>query len=143
MIYENINDKIVVNMLTYVPEINGELKTKPSQSGFKSIMAHGIIPDFIFCRSPIVMDQSIKNKIGMFTNTKSDYVINLPNVEHTYLVFKLLEEANLIKLLLNKLDLDYREKINNGFDKLISNLELCKEEIKIGIIGKYTSNADS
>lgn len=73
-------------MLTYVPEIHGEYKTKPCQTGFKSLMAHGILPDFVFCRASGPLSKDQKNKISMFCNTKPDSVFDMIDVEHTYMV---------------------------------------------------------
>lgn len=83
MIYEDTNDKFIVNMLSYVPEINGEQKTKPTQNGFKSLMMHGILPNFIFCRSKGVLSTELKTKIANFCNTKPKYVFDMIDVEHT------------------------------------------------------------
>jgi len=108
MIYEDSNDKFVVNMLTYIPEIHGEMKTKPTQTGFKSLMAHGILPDFIFCRSGKPLTPDLKNKISMFCNTKPGSVYDMVDVDHTYAVYKIMLESGIINNIIKKLELDYK-----------------------------------
>ncbi|MCI5122466.1 MAG: CTP synthase, partial [Candidatus Electrothrix sp. AUS4] len=50
--------------LTLVPFIKtaGEIKTKPTQHSVKELLASGIQPDILICRTEVTLDDSIKKK---------------------------------------------------------------------------------
>jgi len=69
--------------LTLVPYIKtaGEIKTKPTQHSVKGLLASGIQPDILMCRTEVPLDQSIKKKIALFCNVEAKSVITAIDVD--------------------------------------------------------------
>ena len=63
--------------VTLVPFLasSHEHKTKPTQHSVKTLLSYGIPPDVIVCRSQKMMENGLKNKIGLFCNVSIDSVI--------------------------------------------------------------------
>jgi CTP synthase len=72
--------------VTLVPWIGaaGELKTKPTQHSVKEMREIGIQPDVLLCRTDRPLSQSIKEKISLFSNVPTDFVISALDVSCLY-----------------------------------------------------------
>ena len=53
----------------------GELKTKPTQHSVKELLAAGIQPDLLLCRSDRDIPADARRKIGLFCNIRQERVI--------------------------------------------------------------------
>lgn len=134
-------EKVLFVHVTYVPSIKtlGEQKTKPTQHSVKLLREIGIQPDFIIARSEEPIDDVRKEKIALFCNVHEDDVISDPDVENIYAVPLLFEEQKLSKKIMRKLGLKARrrgEKYREWKD-FIERIEVLREEVKVGIVGKY------
>src|SRR6187397_2067827 len=72
--------------VTLVPYIGaaGEVKTKPTQHSVRELMALGIQPDMLICRTEQPLTESIKRKIALFCNVDFGCVIESPDVASIY-----------------------------------------------------------
>ena len=72
--------------LTLVPYIRsaGEVKTKPTQHSVKELLASGIQPDILVCRTEVPLAGELKQKIALFCNVAAQDVIAARDVESIY-----------------------------------------------------------
>jgi len=72
--------------LTLVPYIAaaGELKTKPTQHSVRDLLAIGIQPDILLCRSDRMIPPELKKKMALFCNVSEDAVISARDVATIY-----------------------------------------------------------
>jgi len=120
-----------------VPQMIGEMKTKPTQYAVRTLNSAGIQPDIIIARSEVPLDQIRKKKISIFCNIHEEDVISAPDIESIYEVPINFEKDNLGKLILKKFGLKERKKDLKDWQKLVKIIKTAKKKVKIGIIGKY------
>ena len=130
-----------VTLLPYV-KASGELKSKPTQHSVMKLREIGLAPDMILCRSEYKIDKSIRDKIALFCNVRSDHVFEGRDVESIYEVPLVMDEQNMGDLINDRLQLDKKPDLSllKGFVKRYKN---PKKEIKIAMCGKYTELIDS
>ena len=130
--------------LTLLPYIkaSGELKSKPTQHSVMKLREIGLSPDMILCRSEYKIDRSIRDKIALFCNVRSDHVFEGRDVESIYEVPLVMDEQNMGGLINDRLQLDKKPDLSllKGFVKRYKN---PKKEINIAMCGKYTELIDS
>ncbi|KAG1647702.1 CTP synthase [Nymphon striatum] len=114
------NNGIVIH-LTLVPYLSaaGELKTKPTQHSVKTLMESGIKADILVCRTEHEISDEIKDKLALFCNVKREAVIQSIDASTIYDVPVLMQEEGL------------------------DTVALQKNEVVIGLIGKYVELQDS
>ncbi|MEK9135436.1 MAG: CTP synthase [Patescibacteria group bacterium] len=120
-----------------VPEMIGEMKTKPTQTAVRLLNEAGIQPDIIVARSRIPADNIRKRKISTFCNVHEEDVISAPDVESIYDIPINFEKDNLGKIILKKFNLRPRKKNLNDWRRLAEIIKNTKKKVKIGIVGKY------
>jgi CTP synthase len=132
--------------LTFVPYISsaGELKTKPSQHSVRDMLALGLQPDVLVCRSENSIDEESKNKISLFTNVARECVIGLEDVNSIYLVPDILREHKLDEVILKKLNLSKPPAELKQWKK-VANIINAKSDtkIKVGLVCKYNKLKDA
>tara|TARA_B100000287_G_scaffold86301_2_gene78921 strand:- start:943 stop:2568 length:1626 start_codon:yes stop_codon:yes gene_type:complete len=130
--------------LTLLPYIkaSGELKSKPTQHSVMKLREIGLSPDMILCRSEHKIDRSIRDKIALFCNVRSDHVFEGRDVESIYEVPLVMDEQNMGGFINDRLQLDKKPDLSllKGFVKRYKN---PKKEINIAMCGKYTELIDS
>lgn len=133
---------IHVGLLPYL-EMSGELKSKPVQHSVKELLSIGIQPDVLVCRTSYPLDDDIVNKLALFCNIPADAVITNPDVPILYEVPLILEKEGLTKVVLKKLGLaDYRPDLDE-WKAMVTKIKSLKEEVKIGLVGKYVALHDA
>lgn len=136
----------IVLHLTLVPFLaaSGELKTKPTQHSVKALLESGVQPDILALRTEHKLTDGVKEKVALFCNIAPNAVIQAIDAGTIYDVPLLMQEELLDKVVLDKLDLPYKEEPKlvawKGF---LSKLKNPKHEITIGLIGKYIELKDS
>ncbi len=139
-----IEDTCFIHM-TLLPMVSsaGEQKTKPTQHSLKELREIGIIPDLLLCRGNELSAES-RRKIALFGNIQEDGVFSAPDVDCVYSIPLDYYKAGVDKAVLKKLviqnvqDADLSEWNNFAKKRL-----LCKNTVKIAIVGKYVSLQDS
>lgn len=127
-------------LVTYLPipsHIN-EMKTKPTQQAIRLLGEHGIVPDFIVCRSKYPLDEVRKGKIETFANIHADNVISAPDIETIYQMPLDLERDSVGARLLAHLSLTSKKNPEwEKWQKLVANINNPRGKVRIAIIGKY------
>ncbi len=121
-----------------VPNIIGEMKTKPTQYAVRTLNSAGIQPDIILARSVVPLDDVRKRKISVFCNISIEDVISAPDIKSIYEVPLNFEKDNLGERILKKLSIKQKKKTDlKDWQALVRNIKTAKEPVKIGIVGKY------
>src|SRR5438067_2998665 len=133
---------IHVTLLPFVAS-TGELKTKPIQHSVKELRSIGIQPDVIVCRSDYPVTRDLKEKIALFTDVDEEAVIPLETARTIYEVPLVLEEVGLGSLITRALDLPAAPAHLDSWRALVDAITHPKDEVTIGIVGKYVSLPDA
>lgn len=131
--------------LTLIPWIASayELKTKPTQHSVTKLREIGIQPDILLCRTEKDLDQDIKKKIALFTNVTLDGVIQAKDVENVYEVPLRFHEEGLDEKIVELLQLWTKRPNLQKWADIVHSFNNPKDEVTIGIIGKYVELKDS
>ncbi len=131
-----------VTLLPYIGATK-ELKTKPTQHSVKELRSIGIQPDIIVCRSDYPIDEDLKSKISLFCDVEKEHVIPLVTAQSVYEVPLILERAGLGDVLVRALSLPDRGKDLSEWENIVEKLRNQKEQLRIGLVGKYGRLADA
>ena len=132
--------------LTLLPYISaaGEVKTKPTQHSVKELRSIGIQPDILACRCDRKLSKSDRRKISVFCNVKEDSVIQAIDVDTIYAVPKDLRDNGLDAAVLSALGKKRLPKTNlRKWNKVVERIRKPKNEINIGVVGKYLDLNDA
>jgi CTP synthase len=131
--------------LTLIPAIgtSGELKTKPTQHSVKELRAIGIQPDILLCRTNRPLSVDIKSKIALFTNVPIDAVITARDVQSIYEIPLNFANEGLDSIILRMLRLPKRKKDLSKWETLVGRIRHPKDEVNIGLVGKYAGLHDA
>jgi len=135
----------IVIHLTLIPYLSaaGELKTKPTQHSVKTLMESGIQADILVCRTEHELSENIKSKLARFCNVKQEAVIQSIDASTIYDVPNLMLDEGLDKVVLQKLNLHSETPNLNQWNAFLQRHKNPKDEITIGLIGKYVELQDS
>ncbi|MDR2184179.1 MAG: CTP synthase [Treponema sp.] len=131
--------------LTLIPEVSGgELKTKPTQHSVKAMQEQGIQPDVLICRAPVMLDETTRRKIALFTNMESGAVFTSYNVDTTiYEIPLVFFDQKLDQVVLKKLGVESRHANLKPWYSMMESFQSRKGKVRIGIVGKYMDLHDS
>ncbi len=132
--------------LTLVPFLAaaGELKTKPTQHSVKTLLESGIQADILVCRTEHHLNAELRKKIALFTNVAQEAVIESIDAPTIYDVPNLMLDEGLDKVVLKSLELPYNNKpALNSWNAFLSRLKNPKQEVTIGLVGKYVTLHDA
>ena len=146
--YEEGKKNVCFVNVTYImqPSILGEQKSKAAQLGIRTIMSMGIQPDIVVCRASNKIAQSVKEKISVVANVPVERVISSVNVDTIYDIPLYLHENKVDNSVLGILGLESAkdpEESRKQWEKLVDGMKNQKNELTIGITGKYTNVHDS
>ena len=130
-----------VTLLPFV-KASGEVKSKPTQHSVMKLREIGLAPDMILCRSEHSIEQSVRDKIALFCNVRSDHVIEGRDVPSIYEVPLVMHEQNAGHLINERLKIEKTPSLND-LRSFIHNYKNPKSEITIAMCGKYTELIDS
>ena len=131
-------------MVSYLPLPNkvGEMKTKPTQHAVRALNTAGIQPDFIIARSRLGADEKRRKKLAIHCNVAYDDIISAPDVDSIYDVPLNFEKDGLGDHILRNFGLEARQKDLVDWREMMEEIKGAKEDVKIGIVGKYFSTGD-
>lgn len=147
MTLQNPGDVIHVHV-SYVPTPAhlGEPKTKPTQLSVRTLNSLGIQPDFVICRSDKLLDKRRIERLALFCNVPPERVISSPDLPSVYEIPLVLNEQNLGKQILERLNLPARSSDLAQWSKFVDKVKkviASKEKpLEIAIIGKYFGTGD-
>ena len=142
----DVGDKnSLVIHLTLLPFLSaaGELKTKPTQHSVKKLMESGVNADIIVCRTERSINEDLRSKIALFCNVDINSVIESIDAKTIYEVPLLMQQEKLDEVVLNKLNITNTKSDLKDWKDFVTKLKNPKQNIKIGLIGKYVELQDS
>jgi CTP synthase len=125
-----------------IPEMVGEMKTKPTQYAVRTLNNSGIQPDFILCRSSQVIDKKRREKLATFCNIAPDDVIAAPDISSVYDVPLNFEKDKLAGKILTKFGIKSKTPKLEDWKKLSQKIKQADQELKIAVVGKYFGTGD-
>jgi CTP synthase len=138
--------------VTLVPWIGAaqELKTKPTQHSVKELLSVGIQPDILLCRTDRFLPRDIKSKIALFCNVEDEAVITAKDVASIYECPLVFAKEGVDTLVLKYLHIDpvsypkmRSDRDLSKWEDLIQHAYNPRDEVSIGIVGKYVEYEDS
>lgn len=141
---ENQEDVLFVHTVL-VPAIPGskELKTKPTQHSFKSLMSYGIKADVIITRAEYDITDEIKEKISLFCDVPIEAIIESKTVDLIYEVPIVFHEQGLDNFILDKLNLKPKHDSDRSWYNMVEEFKKAYKKVDIALVGKYTQLHDS
>lgn len=135
-------ERVMFILVSYlpVPDMIGEMKTKPTQYAVRTLNSAGIQPDFILARSTVPIDWSRKEKISTFCNIAPQCIVSAPDVKSIYEVPLNFEKENLSNLILKKFNLQPRKNKSASWKNFYSKITNAKRVVRLAITGKYFSS---
>ena len=131
--------------LTLLPliEVTNEVKTKPTQHSVKELRSIGIQPDILLCRAKNDINQSLKEKLALFTTVSKKAVFSAVDAKSIYDIPILLREQKIDDLIIQNLKLKSKKSNLRPWKNYRTKVLSCKKSIKIAMIGKYVDLVDS
>ncbi len=138
--------------LTYVldPPTLGEQKSKAAQLGIKRLMESGIQPHIIACRAERPVEETVREKVSMFSNVPLQRVISMHDRDSIYTIPEAMRAQGLDREILTILNCHSRvntvhEDTHRGNWKSFAEKLTGprQHDVNIGILGKYTALRDA
>ena len=148
--------RVLFMLVSYfpIPDMIGEMKTKPTQHAARALNYAGIQPDIIIARSSQPLDEVRKKKVSIFCNLNIEDVISAPDISGSIYEIPLnFEKDNLGKRILEKLNIRRRLVKSQTWEMMVKNIKSSINPVypvksreagakqfngvKIGIVGKY------
>jgi CTP synthase len=108
------------------------------------LMEHGIKPDILLCRTEHHLGKDERSKIALFCNVDEESVIEALDADVTiYEVPLMYAQAGLDKIVLKKLNLPFNTLDLSTWSQFVQNIKFPKNEVTVGLIGKYVRYRDS
>ena len=131
-----------VSLVPYIGP-SGELKTKPTQHSVAALRQVGIQPDAVVCRADRELPASIKRKISLMCDVDEEAVVTAADAPSIYDIPKVLHREGLDAYVVRRLDLPFRDVDWTVWDDLLRRVHHPKEEVTIGLVGKYIDLPDA
>lgn len=141
-----LGEKSVLIHLTLVPYLSasGELKTKPTQHSVKSLLEIGVQPDILVLRTEHELNSDLRRKVALFCNVAPKAVIQSIDVSTIYEVPIKMREEKLDEIVLEQLGLPLNSEPDlDSWKKFLYKLRNYRQEVKIGLVGKYVELHDA
>ncbi len=139
------DQNVIVVHLTLIPYLSAarELKTKPTQHSIKTLMESGVQADILVCRTEHELNDGIRTKLARFCNVQKEAVIQSIDASTIYDVPNMMLDEGLDKVVLKQLGLKWSAPDLTRWNEFLSRHKNPKNEITIGLIGKYVELQDS
>ncbi|XP_050085913.1 CTP synthase [Anopheles aquasalis] len=129
------------------PRATGEPKTKPTQASVRELRGLGLSPDLIVCRSENPIGDEVKEKISNFCHVAPEQVITIPDLSSIYHVPLMMEQAGVVDIVNERLQLNLGIPRPPGFMQswrdLAERVENVYKKVNIALVGKYTRLEDA
>ena len=141
-------ENVIFVHVTLAPSLDvvGEQKTKPTQHSVQELRRIGIQPDLLTVRCSYPLLEKTKKKISMFTNVSIKDVFSCHDVDSIFLVPQILNEQGLVDIIFKKFGKVGLVNASANWDKwnaIVNSLKKHQASIKIAMVGKYVTLADS
>jgi CTP synthase len=139
------NNAMVIH-LTLIPYLKAakELKTKPTQHSVKELLAEGVQPDILVCRTELPLPLELRKKLALFCNVHLNSVIEAMDADTIYDVPLLMRKEKLDERVLAKLKMHGKAEPDlDQWKSFLGKLKNPTDEVNIGLVGKYVSLPDA
>jgi CTP synthase len=132
-----------LTLVPYIPSA-GELKTKPTQHSVKELLNVGIQPHMLICRCDRPIPENERRKIALFCNVRPQAVIAALDVDTIYAVPISYSAEGLDREVLRHFALPHDTPPDlSRWHRVAAAVRAPEGEVKIAVVGKYTSLLDS
>ena len=132
-----------LTLVPYIPSA-GELKTKPTQHSVKELLGLGVRPSILLCRCDRPIPDDARRKIALFCNLRRDAVIPTIDADTIYRVPLNLHEEGFDREVCRHFGLDDAPEPDlDGWREICQRATQPDGEVRIAIVGKYTSLLDA
>lgn len=125
-----------------VPNMLGEMKTKPTQNAVRQMNSYGVSPDMIIGRSELPLDRKRKQKIADMCGVPEENVISAPDIDSIYEVPVNFENDGLSSRILSFFGMRPRKKDLKEWRAFVEKGNKAADEVDIAIVGKYFDTGD-
>ncbi len=135
---------VVLVLVSFLPAIgaSNELKTKPTQHAVRALNSAGLHPDIIIARAKVALDKKRREKLAFNCSLRDGNVVSAPDIETIYEVPLNFEKDKMGENILKKLHLKPKPQNLDEWRNFVKRIKEVKEEVKIGIVGKYFGTGD-
>ena len=145
---EEGSENVIFVHVTLAPSLDvvGEQKPKPTQHSVQELRRIGIQPDLLCIRCSSPLQDKTKEKISMFTNVTTKDVFSCHDVKSIFMVPQALFDQGLVDVIFKKFErVGYVNASENWdkWNKIVNSMSAEGESIKIAMVGKYVTLADS
>ncbi|MGH2817103.1 MAG: CTP synthase [Actinomycetota bacterium] len=121
-----------------------ELKTKPTQHSVRELRSIGIHPDAIVCRSDRPISPGLKRKISLLSDVRTEAIISAVDSDNIYEIPLALRSEGLDDYVVDHLRMEgIAEPELSGWHDLVGRIRATRDDVRIGIIGKYVTLPDA
>lgn len=130
---------------TLIPYLfgSGELKTKPTQHSVMELRSLGIQPDILVCRTPQHLDNSIKDKLGLYCSVNREAVIEAIDSHNIYEIPLNIHRQKMDETVCHLLGLKVKKINLKSWENLVETVNNLEDEIEIALVGKYVTLHDA
>ena len=133
---------IHVTLVPYIAAAH-EVKTKPTQHSVKELRSIGVQPDFIVCRSDHEISDGVREKIALFCDVPSEFVLKCIDAPSIYEVPSSLRDQKFDIKVLDRLHMDHGHLDMTPMENFLTASANCQGDVEIAVVGKYTSLPDA
>jgi CTP synthase len=143
--YDVGRENILYLHCALVPYIaaSGELKTKPAQHSVRELRSIGIQPDVLVLRADRPLDADLRRKVALQCDVAPEAVIAAVDAPSLYQVPLALHDEGLDDVVVRLLGLPDTPVQLDGWRSLVDKVLNAREQVVIGIVGKYVNLADA
>jgi len=120
-----------------------EMKTKPAQHSVKQLLALGIQPDIIVCRTERALSDDMRDKLALFCNVKRECIIQNIDCELIYEVPLLFEKEKFARIACSKLGLKAGKADLADWKAIMRRWRKIRKSVNISLVGKYVGLHDA
>ncbi len=133
---------IHVTLIPYLAK-SAEMKTKPAQHSVKQLLAIGIQPDIIVCRTEHAMNDDMKDKLALFCNVEKKCVMENIDCDSLYEIPLLLEEEKFAHIVCEKLSIEAGEPDLSDWCQVVEKQKNLDKKVTVALVGKYVELHDA
>lgn len=133
--------------VSLLPEVSGDVKTKPTQQSIRAIRSFGIDPDILILRCPRELEKDTMEKVSRMCKVSKDKILVNHNVSTIYEVPRLFYKSGIVGMMTKIMDedrvntvpdfVDYYDMLSVMYDNTNN------KSVRIGIAGKYLNVQDT
>lgn len=145
MLLDEGRENVLYVHVVFLPymKASDEVKTKPAQNSVRELRSIGIQPDILIARTDHPVPAGLVKKLSLYTNVAEEAILPLQTVPSVYEVPLVMEAHDLDKVILKKLGLHKKGRLNGEWQKLVNKIKEDKPTVTLAMVGKYTTMLDT